>query len=244
MRRKGNYSTFQSCLCYTTPSRRDGTQNIMQNQVIPGSTGRSIHSIAENFHFSVSLLTELTKSARICHKTTAILWWDIKQFCCPLPQTSSLGYTIAPKTRKLDAWGEGWWGQRKVVPSPGSCQQACSLGGGNLQNLSPLQQVAMLPCTETWVIFMAFELFPSRNVFRESAELGAGCHHTRCWKTIVLSSESFKKTPKTKPPFSQWLKGRLIWRSNLHISFAFHWKERVFRCKGVKQYESSLKYSV
>lgn len=48
----------------------------MQNQVIPGSLGRSIHYKAENFHFSVSLLTELTKPERICHKTTAVLWWE------------------------------------------------------------------------------------------------------------------------------------------------------------------------
>lgn len=49
---------------HTMPSGRHSTQNVMQNQAIPGSLARSIHYTAENFPFSVSLLTELTKSGK------------------------------------------------------------------------------------------------------------------------------------------------------------------------------------
>lgn len=74
---------------------------------------------------------------------------------------------------------------------------------------APLKQVMLLLCTETGVIFMAFELFPLRSIFWEFAHLGAGYHHTRYWKSIVLSSESLKKIPKTPqmPFLNNWKEG-------------------------------------
>lgn len=100
----------------------------MQNQAIPGSLARSIHYMAENLHFSASLLTELTKSEKICRKTRAILLLVLTN--SPAPPSHQLLHWLKnriPKNRKLEAWGDGWnWG--KVVPSP-TCQKVVTPKG-------------------------------------------------------------------------------------------------------------------
>lgn len=101
---------------HTTPSGRGSTQSLMQNWVSPGSL-RSIHTTAEIFRFSVSVLTELIKSERMCRKTTIILWWEKlymghQAVLIPLPGASEAAHSTQ------HAWGDGDEGRWCLVLGP------------------------------------------------------------------------------------------------------------------------------
>lgn len=134
----------------------------------------------------------------------------------------------------------GWmqrWVVEKVLPGPKFYQHAISMQLRWSCNL--------LSLLVQWWCFTAMELLPLRNGFCTSES----CHHTRDGKSTVLPSGSGKKRqskkPQSKPPTPSLLSN---WKANLNSQpahlLAFHLKERVFRCKGVEQHESSLKYSV
>lgn len=92
-------------VAHTTPSGRHSIQNVMQNQAIPGSLARGIHYTAENFHFSASLLTELTKSEKICHKTRAVLWWGHQTVLFPSPTNFFTGIYHNSQEQKVGSTG-------------------------------------------------------------------------------------------------------------------------------------------
>lgn len=92
-------------VAHTTPFGRHSIQNVMQNQAIPGSLARGIHYMAENFHFSASLLTELTKSEKICHKTRAVLWWGHQTVLFPSPTNFFTGIYHNSQEQKVGSMG-------------------------------------------------------------------------------------------------------------------------------------------
>lgn len=200
MRRKGTHGIFQPCLCYSHHAFwKAQYKNVMQNQAIPGSFGRSIHYMAENFNFSAPLLTELTKSEKICHKARAVLWWG--------HQTNFFtGIHHDCQEQKVGSM-ERWVELGKVVPSPGSYQHAKMWSHQRVKPQSPkcagapLQQVVKLLCTQTGVMVTAFELLPLRNILWETVFMGAGYHYTRSWKSTDLESLNKYLNPQS-PPFS------------------------------------------
>lgn len=94
---------------HTTPSGRHSTQNVMQNQAIPGSFARSIHDMAGKFHFSGSLLAELTKPEKICHKARAVLWWGHQTVLLPFPINFLTGIHHHSQEQKVGSMGR-WVG--------------------------------------------------------------------------------------------------------------------------------------
>lgn len=77
----------------------------MQTQAIPGNLARSIHYMAENFHFSASLLTKLTKSEKLCHKARAVLWWGHQAVLLPFPTNFFIGIHHNCQEQKAGSMG-------------------------------------------------------------------------------------------------------------------------------------------
>lgn len=131
---------------HTTPSGRHSTQNVMQNQAIPGSFARSIHYMAEKFPFSGSLLTELTKPEKICHMARAVLWWGHQTVLLPFPTNFFTGIHHNFQEHKVGSMGR--WVE---------LGEGCTLGPTNLSKCGHakgwsynLQNMLMPLCSRWW----------------------------------------------------------------------------------------------